>query len=67
MRVAASTKRSWARVPLTLRVVVSWQGLTPTAAPILTCGTDAQYGDAGATGLRRSISKTVTIPSLTPP
>ncbi len=54
-------------IPLTLRVVVSWQGLTSTAAPILVCGTDADYGDGGSTGLRRSISKTVTIPNLTPP
>lgn len=52
--------------PLTLRIVVSWQGLTPTSAPILVCGTDADYGDGSGTGLRRSISKTITIPSLTP-
>jgi len=50
-------------VPLTLRIVVSWQGLSATSSPALVCGTDADYG---GTGLRRSISRTVTIPSLTP-
>jgi type IV pilus assembly protein PilV len=55
-------------VPLALRVVVIWQGLVPSAAPALVCGTDAAYGDnASATGYRRAISKTIVIPNLTPP
>lgn len=54
--------------PLTLRVVVAWQGLTPTVVPDLLCGSDSDYGDTvTVTGLRRAISKTITIPALTPP
>lgn len=54
--------------PLTLRVVVTWQGLTPTTAPNLVCASDSDYGDTtSVTGYRRAISKTLTIPNLTPP
>jgi type IV pilus assembly protein PilV len=54
--------------PLTLRIVVAWQGLVPTAVPDLVCGVDSDYGDtATVTGYRRAISKTITIPALTPP
>lgn len=57
-----------AATPLTLRVVVAWQGLAPTAPPNLVCGADSDYGDtATVTGYRRAISKTITIPVLTPP
>jgi len=54
--------------PLTLRIVVAWQGLVPTAVPDLICGANSDYGDSVAvTGYRRAISKTITIPPLTPP
>jgi len=54
--------------PLTVRVVVAWQGLAPTVVPDLVCGADSDYGDTvTVTGYRRAISKTVTIPNLTPP
>ncbi|MCD6679702.1 MAG: prepilin-type N-terminal cleavage/methylation domain-containing protein [Burkholderiaceae bacterium] len=41
--------------PLTFRITVVWQGMTPSAAPVLTCGKN-KYGDDA---LRRAVSTRV--------
>ena len=47
--------------PLTLRITVVWQGMTPAAAPALACG-EGLYGDDDS--LRRAVSTRVAIGDL---
>lgn len=51
-------------VPASYRVIVTWQGLTPTVVPSFDCAAGS-YGANDA--LRRAVAKTVTVATLTPP
>lgn len=51
-------------VPASFRIVVTWQGLTPTVAPSFDCAAGL-YG--GNDALRRAIAKVVSVATLTPP
>jgi type IV pilus assembly protein PilV len=49
--------------PPAYRIVVVWQGLTPTVEPAYACG----QGSYGGNGLRRAVAKVVSIANLIPP
>ena len=50
--------------PPSYRIMVAWQGLTPTAVPGFACGQGSYGGDDA---LRRVVAKVVTVATLIPP
>jgi type IV pilus assembly protein PilV len=53
--------------PASYRLLIAWQGLVPTHAPNFDCAQGFSTTFGADTGLRRTITKVISIANLTPP